>query len=240
MKNAPQKRPFSKNNTCQNGMGAGLTKILVVDDHDLVRMGIVRMLADIEGYQVVGDAKSGEEAVTKARTLLPDVVLMDVKMPGMGGLEATKKLLVVNPTLKIIAVTACDDDLYPTRLMQAGAVGYVTKGAEFSEITNAIDKVIRGDLYMSNSIAQQLALRNFSGNNSQESPFEKLSQRELQTAMLIANGQKVNDIANTFCVSPKTVNSYRYRIFEKLDINSDVELTLLAVKHNLLDPEAVV
>ena len=217
-----------------------MTKILVVDDHDLVRMGIVRMLADVEGYQVVGDAKSGEEAVTKARVLKPDVVLMDVKMPGMGGLEATKKLLTVNPVIKIIAVTACDDDLYPTRLMQAGAVGYVTKGAEFTEITDAINKVIRGDLYMSNSIAQQLALRTFSGNNNQESPFEKLSQRELQTAMLIANGQKVNDIANTFCVSPKTVNSYRYRIFEKLDINSDVELTLLAVKHNLLDPEAVV
>ena len=217
-----------------------MTKILVVDDHDLVRMGIVRMLADIDGYQVVGDAKSGEEAVTKARILKPDVVLMDVKMPGMGGLEATKKLLTVNPVIKIIAVTACDDDLYPTRLMQAGAVGYVTKGAEFTEITDAINKVIRGDLYMSNSIAQQLALRTFSGHNNQESPFEKLSQRELQTAMLIANGQKVNDIANTFCVSPKTVNSYRYRIFEKLDINSDVELTLLAVKHNLLDPEAVV
>lgn len=217
-----------------------MTKILVVDDHDLVRMGIVRMLADVEGYQVVGDAKSGEEAVTKARILKPDVVLMDVKMPGMGGLEATKKLLTVNPVIKIIAVTACDDDLYPTRLMQAGAVGYVTKGAEFTEITDAINKVIRGDLYMSNSIAQQLALRTFSGNNNQESPFERLSQRELQTAMLIANGQKVNDIANTFCVSPKTVNSYRYRIFEKLDINSDVELTLLAVKHNLLDPEAVV
>jgi DNA-binding NarL/FixJ family response regulator len=198
------------------------------------------MLADIDGYQVVGDAKSGEEAVTKARILKPDVVLMDVKMPGMGGLEATKKLLTVNPVIKIIAVTACDDDLYPTRLMQAGAVGYVTKGAEFTEITDAINKVTRGDLYMSNSIAQQLALKTFSGGNHQESPFEKLSQRELQTAMLIANGQKVNDIANTFCVSPKTVNSYRYRIFEKLDINSDVELTLLAVKHNLLDPEAVV
>jgi two-component system invasion response regulator UvrY len=221
-------------------LGASLTKILVVDDHDLVRMGIVRMLADINGYQVVGDAKSGEEAVAKARILKPDVVLMDVKMPGMGGLEATKKLLTVNPAIKIIAVTACDDDLYPTRLMQAGAVGYVTKGAEFVEITDAINKVIRGDLYMSNSIAQQLALKTFSGGNNQESPFEKLSQRELQTAMLIANGQKVNDIANTFCVSPKTVNSYRYRIFEKLDINSDVELTLLAVKHNLLDPEAVV
>lgn len=217
-----------------------MTRILVVDDHDLVRMGIVRMLADVNGYQVVGDAKSGEEAVSKMRSLMPDVVLMDVKMPGMGGLEATKKLLSINPEVKIIAVTACDDNLYPTRLMQAGAVGYVTKGAEFNEITDAINKVICGQLYMSNSIAQQLALRNFAGNNSQESPFEKLSQRELQTAMLIANGQKVNDIAQAFSVSPKTVNSYRYRIFEKLNINSDVELTLLAVKHNFLDPEAVV
>lgn len=220
--------------------GLTLTKILVVDDHDLVRMGIVRMLADVDGFDVVGDAKSGEEAVTKARVLVPDVVLMDVKMPGMGGLEATKKLRQINPEVKIIAVTACDDSLYPTRLMQAGAVGYVTKGAEFTEITDAINKVIRGDLYMSNAIAQQLALKNFAGEADTSSPFEKLSQRELQTAMLIANGQKVQDIADIFCVSPKTVNSYRYRIFEKLDINSDVELTLLAVKHNFLDPEAVV
>ncbi|WP_445928857.1 response regulator [Marinimicrobium sp. C2-29] len=211
-----------------------------MDDHDLVRMGIVRMLADVDGFEVVGDAKSGEEAVSKARQLAPNVVLMDVKMPGMGGLEATRRLRQVNPEMKIIAVTACDDSLYPTRLMQAGAVGYVTKGAEFTEITDAINKVIRGDLYMSNSIAQQLALKNFGGEGESSSPFEKLSQRELQTAMLIANGQKVQDIADTFCVSPKTVNSYRYRIFEKLDINSDVELTLLAVKHDFLDPEAVV
>jgi DNA-binding NarL/FixJ family response regulator len=217
-----------------------LTKILVVDDHDLVRMGIVRMLADIDGYEVVGDAKSGEDAVQKARLLSPDVVLMDVKMPGMGGLEATKKLLAAKSTLKIIAVTSCDDDVYPARLMQAGAVGYVTKGAEFVEIINAITKVIRGELYMSNSIAQQMALKNFSAGGTLASPFEMLSPRELQTTMLIANGKKVNDIANIFCVSPKTVNSYRYRIFEKLNINSDVELTLLAVKHNLLDPEAVV
>ncbi|MGD8177116.1 response regulator [Marinimicrobium sp. ARAG 43.8] len=217
-----------------------MTKVLVVDDHDLVRMGIVRMLSDVDSFEVVGDAKSGEEAVAKARDLMPDVVLMDVKMPGMGGLEATKKLRLINPLVKIIAVTACDDSLYPTRLMQAGAVGYVTKGAAFTEITDAIHKVIAGDLYMSNSIAQQLALKNFAGEDEGTSPFERLSQRELQTAMLIANGQKVQDIADIFCVSPKTVNSYRYRIFEKLDINSDVELTLLAVKHKFLDPEAVV
>ncbi len=229
-----------RNTLARASWGLKLTKILVVDDHDLVRMGIVRMLADVDGFEVVGDAKSGEEAVSKARQLAPNVVLMDVKMPGMGGLEATRRLRQVNPEMKIIAVTACDDSLYPTRLMQAGAVGYVTKGAEFTEITDAINKVIRGDLYMSNSIAQQLALKNFGGEGESSSPFEKLSQRELQTAMLIANGQKVQDIADTFCVSPKTVNSYRYRIFEKLDINSDVELTLLAVKHDFLDPEAVV
>jgi two-component system, NarL family, invasion response regulator UvrY len=216
-----------------------LTKILVVDDHDLVRTGIMRMLADVDGFQIVGEAKSGEDAVTKARILKPAVILMDVKMPGMGGIEATKKLLNVNPNLKIVAVTACDDDLHPTRLMQAGAMGYVTKDADFSEIVDAINKVVRGDMYMSASIAQQMALKNFSG-SAQESPFQKLSQRELQTAMHIANGKKVQDIADTFCVSPKTVNSYRYRIFEKLDINSDVELTLLAVKYNLLDPESVV
>ncbi|WP_111640883.1 response regulator [Marinimicrobium alkaliphilum] len=217
-----------------------MTKILVVDDHDLVRMGIVRMLADVPGYAVVGSAKSGEQAVSLARELLPDVVLMDVKMPGMGGLEATRKLLAIQPAMKIVAVTACDDNMYPTRLMQAGAVGYVTKGAEFTEITQAIDKVVAGELYMSSSIAQQLALKNFGGGGSDASPFEKLSQRELQTALMIANGKRAQDIADTFCVSPKTVNSYRYRIFDKLGINSDVELTLLAVKHNVLDPEAVV
>lgn len=217
-----------------------MVKILVVDDHDLVRMGISRMLSDVDGYQVVGEAKSGEEAITQARQLKPDVILMDVKMPGIGGLEATRKILATSPQIKVVAVTACDDDLHPTRLMQAGAVGYVTKGADFAEITDAINKVMRGDLYMSNSIAQQLALKNFGGGKGEESPFEKLSQRELQTAMLIANGQKVNDIAAAFSVSPKTVNSYRYRIFEKLNINSDVELTLLVVKHNFLDPEAVV
>lgn len=221
-------------------MGVSLVKILVVDDHDLVRMGISRMLSDVDGYQVVGEAKSGEEAITQARQLKPDVILMDVKMPGIGGLEATRKILATSPQIKVVAVTACDDDLHPTRLMQAGAVGYVTKGADFAEITDAINKVMRGDLYMSNSIAQQLALKNFGGGKGEESPFEKLSQRELQTAMLIANGQKVNDIAAAFSVSPKTVNSYRYRIFEKLNINSDVELTLLVVKHNFLDPEAVV
>lgn len=217
-----------------------MTKILVVDDHELVRMGLVRMLSDVEGFYVVGEASSGEEAIQMTRTLSPDVILMDVKMPGMGGLEATKKLLLSHDHVKIIAVTALDDDLFPTRLLQAGAVGYVTKGADLDEIIKAIHTVRGGNLYMTDAIAQQLALKNLGIGNSETSPFELLSERELQTALLICTGKKAQEIADTFCVSPKTVNSYRYRIFDKLDINSDVELTLLAVKYKMLDVDSVV
>lgn len=210
------------------------TSILVADDHDLVRMGIVRMLQDIQGFQVVAEAKSGEEAVQLARKHQPGVVLMDVKMPGIGGLEATKKILAANENTRIIAVTGISDDLYADRLLKAGASGYVTKESGFDEILEAIKKVVKGGRYMSPEVAQQLALKSFSG-DTDRSPFEGLSERELQTAVMISSGMKVNDIAESFCISPKTVNSYRYRIFEKLDINSDVELALLAVKHNLLE-----
>lgn len=214
-----------------------MARILVADDHDLVRMGIVRMLSDVDGFEVVGEAKTGEEAVRVARELSPDVILMDVKMPGIGGLEATRKIQTACEAAKVIAVTALSDELFTERLMKAGACGYVTKGAGFDEIVNAINTVLKGSLYMSSDIAQQLALRNFSGSKSESSPFEQLSERELQTAIMIANGTKVNQIAESFCVSPKTVNSYRYRIFEKLNIHSDVELALLAVKYKMLDVE---
>ena len=211
-----------------------ITSILVADDHDLVRMGIVRMLQDVPGFSVVAEAKSGEEAVQLTREHEPSIVLMDVKMPGIGGLEATKKILAVNEQTRVIAVTGISDELYADRLLKAGASGYVTKESGFDEIVEAIKKVINGGRYMSAEVAQQLALKSFSG-DADRSPFEGLSERELQTALMISSGMKVNDIAESFCISPKTVNSYRYRIFEKLEINSDVELALLAVKHNLLD-----
>lgn len=211
-----------------------MTSILVADDHDLVRMGIVRMLSDVDGFEVVAEASTGEQAVQLVRKHEPNVVLMDVKMPGIGGLEATKKILTVNPDTKVIAVTGASDEIYADRLMKAGAMGYVTKDAGFDEIVKGIQKVVAGGRYMSAAVAQQLALRSFDG-DAERSPFDGLSERELQTAVMISNGMRVNDIAESFCISPKTVNSYRYRIFEKLDINSDVELALLAVKHKLLD-----
>jgi len=190
------------------------------------------MLADIDGLQVVGEADSGESALKLARELKPDVVLMDVKMPGIGGLEATRKLLRSHPDTKVVAVTVCEEDPFPTRLMQAGAAGYLTKGAGLDEMVQAIRLAFAGQRYISPQIAQQLALKSF---QPQGSPFDALSEREIQIALMIVGCQKVQIISDKLCLSPKTVNTYRYRIFEKLSVTSDVELTLLAVRHGMVD-----
>jgi len=211
-----------------------LIRVLVVDDHDLVRTGIARMLDDIEGLQVVGQACSGEEAIAKARELKPDIVLMDIRMPGIGGLEATRRLLRSYPETKVIAVTACEDDPFPTRLMQAGASGYMTKGAGLDEMVQAIRCVFSGRSYISQPVAQQMALKSVQPQHN-NSPFDLLSEREIQIALMIANCQRVQSISDNLCLSPKTVNTYRYRIFEKLSIDSDVELALLAVRHGMVD-----
>jgi len=190
------------------------------------------MLADIDGLQVVGEADSGESALKQARELKPDVVLMDVKMPGIGGLEATRKLLRSHPDTKVVAVTVCEEDPFPTRLMQAGAAGYLTKGAGLDEMVQAIRLAFAGQRYISPQIAQQLALKSF---QPQGSPCDALSEREIQIALMIVGCQKVQIISDKLCLSPKTVNTYRYRIFEKLSVTSDVELTLLAVRHGMVD-----
>jgi len=212
-----------------------MTTILVADDHDLVRTGIVRMLNDVSGFNVVAEAKNGEDAVILSRKLMPDVVLTDVKMPGIGGLEATRKILQGHKRCKIIAVTSVADPLFSEKLLQAGAFGYVTKEAGFEEIITAIHAVILGNRYISTHMAQQVALKNVTPTMQGQSPFSVLSERELQTAIMVANNKKVADIAQAFSVSPKTVNTYRYRIYEKLEIDSDVELTVLAIKHKLVD-----
>jgi two-component system invasion response regulator UvrY len=212
---------------------AQLIKVLVVDDHDLVRTGIKRMLDDSQGIKVMGEARSGEEAVKIARDNRPDVVLMDVKMPGIGGLEATRKLLRIDPDIKVLVVTVCDDDLFPSKLLQAGAAGYLTKGASMDEMVQAIRAVHSGQRYISSAVAQQLAFKHIT--DKEESPFNVLSERELQVMMMITHGSKPQEISEKLNLSPKTVNSYRYRIFEKLDVKNDVELTLLAIRHGLVD-----
>lgn len=214
-----------------------MIKLLLADDHDLVRVGFKRLLSDVKGIKVVGEAKDGEEAIKNAKSLKPDVVLMDVKMPGIGGLEATRKILRMQPDIKIIAVTVYGEEPFPSRFLQAGASGYITKGSSLDEMVKAIRTVFNGQRYLSPEVAQALALKSFSGD--EKSPFDILSERELQVMMMITSGQKVQDISETLCLSPKTVNSYRYRLFEKLGVHSDVELTHLAIRHGLIEAKGM-
>ncbi|MDX1900853.1 MAG: UvrY/SirA/GacA family response regulator transcription factor [Gammaproteobacteria bacterium] len=209
-----------------------MIKVLLVDDHELVRIGIRRLLEDVSSIQVVGEASTGEDAIKLSRELLPDVVLMDVQMPGIGGLEATRKMLRHNPDLRILALTVCNDEPYPSRFLQAGAAGYITKGCDPDEMIRAIRIISVGQRYISTRIAQQLALKRYAPDDT--SPLDTLSERELQIMLMITSGQKVTEISEKLCLSPKTINSYRYRIFKKFEIDSDVELTLLAIKLGLI------
>ena len=216
-------------------MGEYMITIVIVDYHHLVRVGISRILTDIGKFNVVGEANDGEEAVGLARQLKPQVILIDVKTPGIGGIEATKKLLKIDGGFNIIALGSCHDDVYASHMIRAGAKGYITQHAPPEELIASITLVMKGKLYMSKDVAQQLALNTMLGRNVASSLFNQLSERELQTAMMIVRGLKVASIANMFCISMKTVNSYRYRIFEKLHVNSDVELAILAIKHRIFD-----
>ena len=215
-----------------------MIKVYLVDDHELVRTGIRHILEDVRGFQVVGEAVSGEQAVQWCRENQPDVILMDMNMPGIGGLEATKKIIRYNPDAKIIVLTVQTETPFPLKVMQAGAVGYLTKCSASDEMINAIKAVSCGQRYISPEIAQQIALSQVSINNP-DNPFKSLSDREMQITMMITKGNKVQDIAERLNLSPKTVNSYRYRLFEKLNISGDVELTRMAIRYGILDAETL-
>ncbi len=211
-----------------------MIKVLVVDDHELVRMGITRMLADTIDIEVIGEADNGETAIKLAKTLQPDVVLLDVNMPNVGGLEVTKRLLQTDKTTKILAVSSLTSQPYPSMLIKAGVSGYITKGTPLDEMIKAIKKVYQGGRYFSADVAEQLAEVLLSDNVA--SPFDLLSEREKQVAMMVVNCQSPQQIADQLFVSVKTINTYRYRIFEKLNIDSDVKLTHLAMRHGLIQP----
>lgn len=211
-----------------------MISVLVVDDHELVRTGICRMLADQVEIKVIGQAESGEDALNLARQHHPNIVLLDVNMPGIGGVETTRRLLQISSDIKVIAVSGLAEEPYPSLLLKAGAKGYITKGAPIEEMVRAIKKVTQGGKYFSADIAEQLASAYLS--DSSQSPFDQLSEREMQVAMMVVSCHSAQDIADKLFVSVKTINTYRYRIFEKLDIDSDVKLTHLAIRYNLIQP----
>lgn len=212
-----------------------MINILLVDDHELVRSGVNKILNEVKGFKVIDECETGEEALKFCRQTEPDVILMDMDMPGMGGLEATKKILRLAPDVKVIMLTAHTEEPFPTKVMQIGASGYLTKGAGPTEMINAIRAVNSGQRYLPQDIAQQMALNQFK--SPEENPFAELSDRELQIMLMITRGVKVPDISESLHLSTKTINSYRYRMFDKLDVGNDVELTHLAIRHGMINTE---
>ncbi|NIP31602.1 MAG: UvrY/SirA/GacA family response regulator transcription factor [Candidatus Dadabacteria bacterium] len=210
-----------------------MINVVIIDDHDLIRAGIRYMLSDVPGIKVVGEANNGEDGLKLVRELSPEIVLMDIRMPGVGGLEATRKILQYSPDTKVLIITVCSDDMHPTRLLQIGAAGYLTKDASVDEMIQAIRTIHAGQRYVNPRVAQQLILKNVK--DVEKTSFDNLSNRELQIAMMIVKGYKVKDIAEKLNLSPKTVNSYRYRIFSKLKIKGDVELVRLALQYGLIE-----
>jgi len=210
--------------------------VLLVDDHTLVRQGVARLLQDANDIELVGQLESGEETLAYAKDNprnLPDVMILDARMPGIGGIEATRQLVQSNPELRIIGISTVSAGVIPSQMLRSGAKGFITKSIDFDELLKAIRVVFLGQHYVSSDAATQLAVDPF--NQKGDTLFDKLSRREMQIAQMLTDGKKVSQISGYLDLSPKTVYSYRYRIFEKLGIRSDVELTILAVRHGLTD-----
>ena len=216
-----------------------MISVLVVDDHHLIRMGLCGTLNEVPGVSVVGEAASGEEAVKVAKELRPEIVLMDIRMPGMGGIEATRRILAGNADVRVMIITAVNDDVHPRKLLKAGVCGYITKNTGAEEIAAAIRAIKRGEIYISPSIAREMILKELSPGQA-ESPLAQLSERELQVAQMITSGHRAGEVAAILNISAKTINTHKYRIYEKLGVSNDVELTLAAVKYGLVDPNDLI
>lgn len=206
--------------------------IILIDDHTIVRNGMRHMLQDIKGIKVIGEAGSGNEGVQLVRELHPEMVILDFKLPDITGLEVTTRLLRINPLLKILVVTSAINDLFPFRILEAGAQGYLTKDATKDELVRAIKTVHAGQHVISPEIASRLALAKIDDKST--TSFRELTDREMEVLMMVIRGVLVNDIATRLFLSPKTVHSYRSRIFEKLGVENDVALTLMAIREGLI------
>lgn len=206
-------------------------RILLADDHAMVRLGF-RYLLEGAGAIVVGEADSGENAVRSYAETIPDVVVMDVSMPGIGGLAALERLLVWDAKAKVLMLSAHHDDIVPVRALRLGARGYLCKRATPDEFLRAVGQVAGDRRYLDPELAQSVALAQLSGSAS---PVEALTEKELAVFMKLAEGRSVNDVADDFCLSPSTVGTHLYHIKQKLNVQNAAELTLVAVRNGLIE-----
>jgi len=210
-----------------------MISVLITDDHELVRSGIRRLLEDSQQVNIVGEAECGEDSLQMAQDLKPDVILMDVNMPGIGGVETCRRILQKNPKQKIIVLTVHSEKTFPKRMLEIGAKGYLTKECGVNEMIEAIKQVNNGSSYIANSIAQQLALSLLPGN--EDNPIDKLSRREFQVMLMISNGLSNIQMSEKLCLSPKTISTYRLRLLEKLGAHNEVDLIKIAVEQGMVE-----
>ena len=205
--------------------------IFLLDDHSLVRVGYRLILQQHLDMQVVGESDSGEEALHKIRTLKPDVVLCDLHMPGLSGLEITERLNRSGSSSKVIIVYVQQEGPMPKRLLDAGASGYLGKACDADELLRAIRDVAKGKRYLANDLAQKMALC-----KQADSPFEMLTAREIEISLLFCQGWRAEDMAKKLCISSKTIATHKYRILDKLNIQDTIALARLAALHGITEP----
>jgi two-component system invasion response regulator UvrY len=210
-----------------------MIRVFLVDDHELVRTGIESLLNSVADILVVGVSSSGEQALERLLTISPDIILMDINMPGIGGIEACRRIIQRYKNIKIIALSVHNDGPIPHQLLKLGAFGFISKGSPVDEMVSAIRMVMTGKRYLSSEVANNLAFQNLPGTD--KSPFVKLSQRESEVVNLIFQGKTIQEISELLVLVKKTVNTYRYRLYDKLKVKNDVELTRLAVKFDHID-----
>ncbi|ENO80208.1 response regulator [Thauera sp. 63] len=206
-------------------------RILLADDHAVVRMGF-RLLLEGAGAQVVGEADSGETAVAQYQALRPDALVMDVSMPGIGGITALERLRAHAPEARVLMLSAHEDAQIPSRALKAGATGYLSKRAEPQEFIRAVGLVARGKRYLDPELAPQLALAQLGGNAD---PLEALTEKEFAVFIQLAQGRSVSEVASSHNLSPSTVGTHLYHIKQKLNASNAAELTLIAVRSGLIE-----
>ena len=208
-------------------------KILLVDDHAVVRMGFKMLIEAEDDITVIGEAESGEVAIKLFQELKPDIIVMDITMPGIGGLEAIDRIIAKDKNTKILVLSAHEDSVHPKRVLNAGAMGYLTKRSAAEELIKAIKSIHQGKRYLEPNIAQQMAITQLSGETN---PVEILSDREFEVFIALAKGKSTNEIADTLCLSPRTVGTNLYNIKQKLNANNSAEIALIAIRCGLIDP----
>ena len=206
--------------------------VMLVDDHAVVRMGFKMLLETDADIKVVYEAESGEQAIQRYMEFKPHVVVMDITMPGIGGLEAIERILAKDSAAKILVLSAHEDSVHPKRVLNAGAMGYLTKRSAAEEMIKAIRVVASGKKYLEAGVAQQMAIQQLSGD---QNPVDVLSPREFEVFMALAKGKTTNEIAETLFLSPRTVGTHLYNIKQKLNANNSAEIALIAMRSGLLE-----